>query len=379
MMGRGRDVYPISRANARATAKRFRVAQEGLPSLAPWAASSRCLPPGRTSRCDIWGPRRGKTASRAIPTLLAAPAAAFATSNKPDLYAATRLLREQFGQVWNFDPEQLTGGQPQLVVEPAQLRHLRPPRARAHRRVRRRLPRPRRPPRPVLRSRWARARRQSVAGRGPRQAADHAGAAWSTRPTDDEPARILQDHGLELACRIRPRSRHSPFEQRGGVFGTARQILSFLRDPDIARWVTQASSFDQRPQLDLAAFVQSTGTLYLHSKEGQGSSAGLVTALGDRIVRRRRATRQAFARRPPGPAARRGARRGRQHLPLAPAARPLLPLRLARDLPAHAASVLVPRRTSLGPERHAQTLGVRQHPRLRRRSRRTSSSSTSRS
>ena len=31
-----------------------------------------------------------------------------------------------------------------LVVEPAHLRHLRPPRARAHRRVRRRLPRPRR-------------------------------------------------------------------------------------------------------------------------------------------------------------------------------------------------------------------------------------------
>ena len=72
---------------------------------------------------------------------------------------------------------------------------------------------------------------------------------------------------------------HSPFEQRGGVFGTARQILAFLRDPDITRWVTPASRTDRRAQLDLAAFVQGTGTLYLHSKEGQGSSAGLVTAL----------------------------------------------------------------------------------------------------
>ncbi len=72
---------------------------------------------------------------------------------------------------------------------------------------------------------------------------------------------------------------HAPFEQRGGVFGTARQILSFLRDPDIASWVTSAGTADRRRQLNLAAFVRSRETLYLHSKEGQGSSAGLVTAL----------------------------------------------------------------------------------------------------
>ena len=46
------------------------------------------------------------------PTVLAAPGAAFATSNKPDLYAATRGLRERQGRVWNFDPEQLAAGEP---------------------------------------------------------------------------------------------------------------------------------------------------------------------------------------------------------------------------------------------------------------------------
>ena len=102
---------------------------------------------------------------------------------------------------------------------------------------------------------------------------------WSTRPNDDEPARILQDHGLELAAASVLDHVHAPFEQRGGVYGTARQILSFLRDPDIARWVTSSGTADRRRQLDLAAFVQSRDTLYLHSKEGQGSSAGLVTAL----------------------------------------------------------------------------------------------------
>ena len=102
---------------------------------------------------------------------------------------------------------------------------------------------------------------------------------WSTRPNDDEPARILADHGLELAAASVLDHVHAPFEQRGGVYGTARQILSFLRDPDIARWVTSSGTADRRRQLDLAAFVESGDTLYLHSKEGQGSSAGLVTAL----------------------------------------------------------------------------------------------------
>ena len=279
MMGRGRDVYPISRANARATAKRFKVAHEGLPIARAVGSEQPLFATWEDQQCDIWGPRRGKTASRAIPTLLAAPAAAFATSNKPDLYAATRLLREQFGQVWNFDPEQLTGGQPSwwwnplsyvtsdrraLELTDAFVGAYRDPDAR---------------PDPFFdpagQELVANLLRAAALDKRPITQA----LLWSTRPTDDEPARILKDHGLELACASVLDHVHSPFEQRGGVFGTARQILSFLRDPDITRWVTQASSFDQRPQLDLAAFVQSTGTLYLHSKEGQGSSAGLVTAL----------------------------------------------------------------------------------------------------
>ena len=124
MMGRGRDIHPVSRENARATAKRFSIVQEGLPIARAVSDGQPLFATWEDQQCDIWGPRRGKTATRAIPTLLAAPAAAFATSNKPDLYAATRLVREQSGQVWNFDPEQLAGGATQLVVEPAQLRDL---------------------------------------------------------------------------------------------------------------------------------------------------------------------------------------------------------------------------------------------------------------
>ena len=112
LLGTGRSVHPVSLANARATAERFGVEPPGLPIARAIAGGQRLYATWEDMQCDIWGPRKGKTSSRAIPTLLAAPGAAFATSNKPDLYAATRLVREQHGRVWNFDPEQLAAGEP---------------------------------------------------------------------------------------------------------------------------------------------------------------------------------------------------------------------------------------------------------------------------
>ncbi len=155
--------------------------------------------------------------SRAIPTLLAAPGAAFATSNKPDLYAATRAVREQHGQVWNFDPEQLAAGEPDwwwnpltyvtsdrraLELTDAFVGAYRDPDAR---------------PDPFfdpagqeLVSHLLRA--AALAERPITQA-----FLWSTRPNDDEPARILEEHGLELAAASVLDHVHAPFEQRGGV------------------------------------------------------------------------------------------------------------------------------------------------------------------
>ena len=293
LLGTGRSMHPVSLGNARATAQRFGVEQAGLPIATAVAGGQTLYATWEDMQCDIWGPRKGKTASRAIPTVLAAPGAAFATSNKPDLYAATRGVRELPGRVWNFDPEQIAAGHPDwwwnplsyvtsdrraLELTDAFVGAYRDPDAR---------------PDPFfdpagqeLVSHLLRA--AAVAGRPITQA-----FLWSTRPNDDEPARILTEHGLELAAASVLDHVHAPFEQRGGVYGTARQILSFLRDPDINGWVTQAGPADRRPQLDLPAFVQSLDTLYLHSKEGRGSSAGLVTALamalcdaGEQLARR---------------------------------------------------------------------------------------------
>ena len=118
LLGTDRSVHPVSLPNARAIAKRFGVAQPGLPIARAVAGGQTLYATWEDMQCDIWGPRKGKSSSRAIPTLLAAPGAAFATSNKPDLYAATRGAREQHGHVWNFDPEQLAAGEPEWWWNP---------------------------------------------------------------------------------------------------------------------------------------------------------------------------------------------------------------------------------------------------------------------
>ena len=280
LLGTGRSVHPVSLANARATAKRFGVEQPGLPIARAVAGGQTLYATWEDMQCDIWGPRKGKSTGRAIPTLLAAPGAAFATSNKPDLYAATRLVREQHGRVWNFDPEQLAAGEPEwwwnpltyvtsdrraLELTDAFVGAYRDPDAR---------------PDPFfdpagqeLVSHLLRA--AALASRPITQA-----FLWSTRPNDDEPARILQDHGLQLAAASVLDHLHAPFEQRGGVYGTARQILSFLRDPDIAHWVTRSGPADRSPaarpgRVRAVGATRCTCT----ARKDRALGAGLVTAL----------------------------------------------------------------------------------------------------
>ena len=265
--------------NAQATAERFGVEQPGLPIARAIAGGQTLYATWEDMQCDIWGPRKGKSSSRAIPTLLAAPGAAFATSNKPDLYAATRALREQHGRVWNFDPEAIAAGEADwwwnplsyvtsdrraLELTDAFVGAYRDPDAR---------------PDPFfdpagqeLVSHLLRA--AALAERPMTQA-----FLWSTRPNDDEPARILTDHGLELAAASVLDHVHAPFEQRGGVYGTARQILSFLRDPDIARWVTSSGTADRR-RAARPRRVRGVGRHAVPAQQGRaGQLRGLVTAL----------------------------------------------------------------------------------------------------
>ncbi len=279
-MGRGRALDALSARGVAATATRLGVTgAPGLP-IAEHVPSGRALYSSwEDVSVDIWGPRTGKTTSRAIPAVLTAPGAVLATSNKRDLVDATRDPRAELGQVWVFDPQG-------IVEEPAHwwwdplsyvtdevkavtLARLfaaaaREPGARTD----------------------AYFDKAATALLGNLLLAAALGARpvtqvyrWLTDPTDDEPAVILRGAGYELSAAAVDGIVGAPEKQRGGVYGTAQEVVSFLTHRAAARWVTPSGPGDTRPRFDPAAFVAGPHTLYSLSKEGEGSTGPLVTAL----------------------------------------------------------------------------------------------------
>lgn len=120
VLGSGKDIEPLSRRNAAAAAARWTGTKPDLKSSTPVG-----VPIGRIVRggqplfgswedmhLDIWGPRTGKTTSRAVPAILEAPGAVLVTSNKRDVVDATRDVRAPSGAVWVFDPQSITGEEP---------------------------------------------------------------------------------------------------------------------------------------------------------------------------------------------------------------------------------------------------------------------------
>lgn len=87
---------------------------------------------------------------------------------------------------------------------------------------------------------------------------------------------------------------NAPEKQRGGVYGTAQQIASFMTNREAMRWVTADGALPPSPstarnpwtaaagrgrEFNPHEFVGTTGTLYSLSTEGRGSAGPLVTAL----------------------------------------------------------------------------------------------------
>ena len=89
-MGRGKAIASLSEKAAREKARGFGVNSPGLPIARSVAGNRLLYADCESVSCDIWGPRKGKTTSRAIPTILAAPGAVLVTSNKRDVVDATR-------------------------------------------------------------------------------------------------------------------------------------------------------------------------------------------------------------------------------------------------------------------------------------------------
>lgn len=306
-MGQGRDVEPLSRGAAEATANRLgmttRVERRRPRSGAAEDAPARPVMPvgvpigitvGGGQRLygswedmhiDIWGPRTGKTTSRAVPAILEAPGAVLATSNKRDVVDATRDVRAKRGPVWVFDPQAVALEEPTWWWNPLSYvtDEVRAAKLAEHF---------------ASGSRDAGARTDAYfdpAGQdllaGLLLAAALDGRpitqvySWLTRPTEDEPVAILERHGFQLTADQVAGVIAAPEKQRGGVYGTAQQMASCLTNRQVARWVTPAGSgVDPRPQFSPEYFVRDGGTLYSLSKEGKGTAGPLVTALTVAVV-----------------------------------------------------------------------------------------------
>ena len=272
-----RDMRPLSEKAAAATAKRLGAPTPGLTIGRAVRGGRRLVQGWEACSLDVAGPRVGKTTCRVIPAILDAPGAVVTTSNKRDSLDATRDARSDRGPVWVFDPQRVAGELPSWWWNP--LRAVTDE---------------------IKAGELADVFAAAVTARDAREDAFFSGkgrkvvaalllaAAAGGRTIDqchrwvtdaiaaEEAVGILRGVGHDLLAGSLLAELHAPEKQRGGVLGSAERLLAFLTHRDALEWVTPHPG---RPELDVDAFVRSTGTIYSLSREGAGSAGALVAAL----------------------------------------------------------------------------------------------------
>lgn len=290
VMGRGREVEGITRKKVAAGSRTLAaetVTTPGLPlGVTVAAPHQRLMSSWEDMVLLIAGPRTGKSTSYAIPAILEAPGAALVTSNKRDLADATRDVRAKAGsRVWVFDPQQVTGEEPTWWWDPlsyvtdevkasTMAEHF------------------------ATNSRPADARTDAFfEPEGKDLLANFLLAAaldgrpitdvyrWATDP-DSAAAAVgpLQRNGYELQGDNVAAVLAAPDKQRGGVFGTTKQMASCLTSRSMQPWIVNDGQIGRRPHFDPAAFVRDGGTLYSLSRESRGNAGALVTALTNAVA-----------------------------------------------------------------------------------------------
>lgn len=279
LLGTGRDVASLQEKAARAKARDLHVndaAGPGLP-LGRLLRGGEAFASWEDTQVDIWGPRTGKSTSRVIPAIMAAPGAVIATSNKRDLVDATRDPREQLGsRCWVFDPQDMVGEQPRWWWNPLsyvtddvkamQLADLFAAGSAA--------------PDAKTDSFFDPEGKDALAALLLAAALDGRPITdvyrWASEPTSAA-VTVLARNGYDLLADGLRSQIAAPDKQRSGVFGTAKKMASCLRLRGFQRWITEDGT--RRPHLDVEAMIRNGDTMHLLSKEGAGTGGPLVAAL----------------------------------------------------------------------------------------------------
>lgn len=244
-----------------------------------------------TSMLCLMAPRSGKTTALAIPTILAAPGAVVATSNKAELLATEPLRTGPGRRCWVFDPQSIAHRRQEWWWNP--LREVRSiadaERLAGH-----------------FISTVEDKSKRDIWGPAATEllSALILAAAYSDRTLSDvyswladeqnpEPATILDtavgDHGESFhvqAASLRGLTQAAP-ETRASVAFTARSGARCLRDGRITSWVCPPPAGPRRalPEFCPSDFVAGRDTLFCMSKESGGSAAPLVASLTDAVMR----------------------------------------------------------------------------------------------
>lgn len=285
-MGRGRDIEGLSERNARKQSQRLGVPGSAGVPIGKTLTAQPLYGTWEDMHIDIWGPRTGKTTSRAVPAILDAPGGVLVTSNKRDVVDATRDVRATIGPVWVFDPQAIALENPTWWWNPLSYvtDEVRAAKLADH------FAAGSRDPGAKTDAYFDPAGQDLLAGLLLAAALSNRPITdvytWLTRPTEDEPVNVLRQHGFILTADQVAGVIGAPEKQRGGIYGTAQQMASCLTNRQVAQWVNPLAGHldDPRPQFDPIAFVRDGGTLYSLSKEGRGTAGPLVTALTVAVV-----------------------------------------------------------------------------------------------
>ncbi|MFF8533610.1 type IV secretory system conjugative DNA transfer family protein [Streptomyces sp. NPDC015532] len=230
---------------------------------------------------DLMAPRAGKSTGIAVPRVLRARGSVLLTSNKADVYSVTRAERERVGRVWTFDPQGIAhtsrGLWWDMLAEAATIEGARRLAGHFVGAVNDDASR---------RDFWISAAQNTLtalfhaAHRGGRPIGEV--LAWLADPADRTPVDLLRDAGMTALADQLQGTVLGAVETRDGIYETSRQCVACLLDPAIAAWVTPDPAL---PQFFPDRHVLSADTLYLLSKDGGGSAAGVVAAAADSVLR----------------------------------------------------------------------------------------------